>query len=331
MSTDPILSIRDLSVSYDTVNGRLRALRDVDMTIAPGEIVGLVGESGCGKSTLMQAILGLMPGQGRIESGEIVFAGQDLTQMTRKQMAQLLGEKISVVFQDPMTTLNPVLSIARQMIDIQYRQPISKAEKRARAIEMLQKVHIPDPESKIDRYPHEFSGGMRQRVAIAMALMARPDLLIADEPTTALDATLEVATIDLLRDLQQEIGCAILFITHHLGVVAELCQRINVMYAGELVETGPVAAMFRAPQHPYTRLLFACDPAQIAEPTRHLPTIGGRVPDLVDLPRGCIFADRCPDVFAPCRDTVPGAWRAGASEHVRCHLAAPEHKRQVTS
>ena len=324
MSVEPILQIRDLSVSYNTARGPLQALRNVAISIHPGEIVGLVGESGCGKSTLMQSILGLLPNQAKVTSGAIGFAGQDLTTFSRRDMAKLLGDRISVVFQDPMSSLNPVLTIARQMIDIQFRSKSSKAQKRARAIEMLARVRIPDPASKIDRYPHEFSGGMRQRVAIAMALMVEPDLLIADEPTTALDATLEVATIDLLRELQQEIGCAILFITHHLGVVAELCDRINVMYAGEVVETGPVAAMFRAPQHPYTRLLFACDPAQIVEPTRHLPTIGGRLPDLVDLPAGCIFAGRCPDRFDRCLTEVPGAWDAGASEHVRCHLAEPE-------
>lgn len=317
---DPVLNVEGLSLSYDTPAGEVLALRDVNLAIAPGEIVGLVGESGSGKSTLMQAILRLMPEAARVTAGTVRFQGQNLLDLSPQQMRAILGDRISVVFQDPMTALNPVLSIGRQMIDIQYRRRESRAAKRARAIEMLRRVRIPDAESRIDRYPHEFSGGMRQRVAIAMALMAEPELLIADEPTTALDATLEIATIELLRELQQEIGCAVLFITHHLGVVAELCDRIDIMYAGELVESGPTMGVFRDPRHPYTQLLFACDPARIAEPTRHLPSIGGGLPDLIDLPQGCVFADRCPRAVARCRAEHPADYRAGTSERVRCHF-----------
>ena len=214
-----------------------------------------------------------------------------------------------------------MLTVGRQMIDIQHRSRESRAAKRARAVAMLKRVKIPDAETKIDSYPHEFSGGMRQRVAIAMALMAEPDLLVADEPTTALDATLEIATIDLLRELQEEIGCAILFITHHLGVVAELCDRIDIMYAGALVESGPTMEVFRDPRHPYTQLLFACDPAQIAEQRRHLPSIPGSLPDLIDLPQGCIFAGRCPRAEDRCRTEAPAPRAAGGSEQVRCHFA----------
>lgn len=318
-SRDPVLSVEGLSLSYDTPNGELLALRDVNLTIGPGEIVGLVGESGSGKSSLMQAILQLMPAAARVTGGRILFEGRDLVQLGPHGMAGLLGDRISVVFQDPMTSLNPVLTIGRQMIDIQHRRPDSRAAKRRRAIEMLRRVRIPDVESRIDRYPHEFSGGMRQRIAIAMALMAEPALLVADEPTTALDATLEIATIKLLRELQQEIGCAILFITHHLGVVAELCDRIDIMYAGELVESGPVMPVFRDPRHPYTQLLFACDPAQIREATRHLPAIGGGLPDLIDLPQGCIFAPRCPRADQTCRRLHPADCPAGRSDLVRCH------------
>ena len=314
----PLLSIKDLSVSYTTPNGRLRALRNVSFEIAPGEIVGLVGESGCGKSTLMQAILRLLPPKARAEGGSIRLRDQELLDLSERQMAALLGDRIAVVFQDPLRALNPVLPIAKQMIDIQFRSPLGRATKRARAIEMLRKVRIPDPETRMDRYPHEFSGGMRQRIAIAMALMAKPDLLVADEPTTALDATLEVATLDLLRELQREIGCAILFITHHLGVVAELCDRIDVMYAGEIVESGPTGAVFRAPQHPYTQLLFACDPAQIRERTRHLPTIPGTLPNLLAPPPGCVFADRCPRAVAACREVDPPPIAAGGSDLARC-------------
>ncbi|WP_225026012.1 ABC transporter ATP-binding protein [Xinfangfangia pollutisoli] len=315
----PVLQVRGLDLSYDTPAGALQALRQVNLTIGKGEIVGLVGESGSGKSTLMQAILGLLPGAAKVQGGQILFQGQDLAGLSAPQMRGLLGDRISVVFQDPMTALNPVLTIGRQMIDIQHRSRISRAEKRARAIGMLERVRIPDPESRFNRYPHEFSGGMRQRVAIAMALMARPALLVADEPTTALDATLEIATIDLLRELQAEIGCAILFITHHLGVVAELCDRIDIMYAGEIVESGATAPVFRDPRHPYTQLLFACDPAQISRPMRHLPSIGGGLPDLTHLPPGCIFAPRCPRADATCRATRPADHQAGPSDLVRCH------------
>ncbi len=315
----PVLSVEGLSLSYDSPTGEVLALRDINLTIDHGQIVGLVGESGSGKSTLMQAILQLMAGSARITAGKVLFEGRDLVPLGPKGMQELLGDRISVIFQDPMTALNPVLTIGAQMIAIQHRSRESKAVKRARAIEMLERVRIPDAASRIDRYPHEFSGGMRQRVAIAMALMARPALLVADEPTTALDATLEIATIKLLQELQKEIGCSILFITHHLGVVAELCDRIDIMYAGELVESGPVMPVFRDPRHPYTQLLFACDPAQILTPTRHLPAIGGSLPDLIDLPEGCIFAARCPRADDLCRSQRPADHKAGTSDLVRCH------------
>lgn len=318
-ASDPVLTVSGLTLSYDIPAGELKALRDVNLSIGKGEIVGLVGESGSGKSTLMQAILGLLPGAAQIRSGSIRFEGQDLTGLSSRQMRGLLGDRISVVFQDPMTALNPVLTIGRQMIDIQHRSKLSRREKRARAIEMLARVRIPDPESRIDRYPHEFSGGMRQRVAIAMALMAKPALLVADEPTTALDATLEIATIDLLRELQSEIGCAVLFITHHLGVVAELCDRIDIMYAGEIVESGATGAVFQDPRHPYTQLLFGCDPAQIAKPLRHLPSIGGNLPDLTAPLPGCIFASRCPRADETCTTGHPADHKAGQSDLVRCH------------
>ncbi|WOC16624.1 ABC transporter ATP-binding protein [Pseudochrobactrum sp. MP213Fo] len=319
-----ILSIKNLNVSYQTPNGRLQAIRDISMNIHAGEIVGLVGESGSGKSTLMQSVLQLLAPQAKVESGQILLGETDILSLSPDKMRAILGDRISVVFQDPMKSLNPVLTIGRQMIDIQYRRQESKEQKRQRAIAMLHKVRIPDPEDRLNRYPHEFSGGMRQRVAIAMALMAEPELLVADEPTTALDATLEVATIDLLKELQSEIGCAILFITHHLGVVAELCDQMYVMYAGELVESGDVISVFTAPKHPYTQLLFACDPAQINQRTRHLPTIGGMLPNLVQVPEGCIFAARCPQAFDRCHTVKPQAVFSPVGDLIRCHLASQE-------
>ena len=276
-----VLSISDLNVHFSTETGDLHALRDVSFDVPEKRIVGIVGESGCGKSTLINAILGLLADNGRISGGTIGFEGHDLTSIDAQQMRDLRGLHISTVFQDPMGALNPVLSVGRQVRNIQYRSALSKAEKDALSVRMLQAVRIPDAEAALARYPHEFSGGMKQRIAIAMALMMEPALLIADEPTTALDATLEVATIELLKDLQDQIGCSVLFISHHLGVVAELCDDVVVMYAGEVVERGSTTQVFNTPSHPYTARLLECDPARQAGRTRNLPTIPGELPDLM--------------------------------------------------
>lgn len=315
-----VLEVDNLSVSYSTEGGELKALRDVSLDVPRGEIVGIVGESGCGKSTLISAIIGLLAPNARPASGAIRFRGEDLLGVNDDKMRALRGDEIAMVFQDPMTSLNPVLTIGRQMRDIQYRLPDSKAEKNARSIRMLQRVGIPDPESRLHDHPHQLSGGMKQRVAIAMALMMKPALLIADEPTTALDATLEVQIIHQLKRLQEDIGCSILFISHHLGVIAELCDRVAVMYAGEVVESGTVREIFHAPEHPYTRMLLACDPGAISERTRVLPIIRGFLPDLVDLPRGCVFRDRCDSAIEACSDKPPLQVR-GADRLVACHRA----------
>lgn len=314
-----VLDIRGLSVGYSTPRGELRALRDVSMMVPEGKIVGIVGESGCGKSTLISAIIRLMAPNARVGAGEVRFQGRDLLAETEAQMRALRGTQISMVFQDPMQTHNPVLTVGRQMMDIQYRERLSRAEKRQRAERMLALVGIPDPEARLNQYPFEFSGGMRQRIAIAMALMAKPALLIADEPTTALDATLEVQIIKRLRELQDEIGCGVLFISHHLGVIAELCDEVVVMYAGEVVETGSVRDVFHAPAHPYTRALLECDPGHIKVKTRVLPTIPGNIPDLVNLPAGCIFADRCESRHAAC-SARPAMALAGDGHRAACHL-----------
>jgi len=316
-----ILEIQNLSVSYGTGAGPLQALRDVDFSVPQGKIIGIVGESGCGKSTLISTIIRLLAPNARIDSGEILFKGNDLLTMTDEQMRCLRGDEISMVFQDPMTSLNPVLPIGRQMADIQYRSAAGGAEKNARSVTMLGRVGIPDPEAQLYRYPHQLSGGMRQRVAIAMALMAEPSLLIADEPTTALDATLEVQIIHRLRELQQDFGCSILFISHHLGVIAELCDEVVVMYAGEVVESGPMRSVFLEPRHPYTQKLLECDPARIPEPTRNLPVIEGSLPNLVELPGGCIFRERCAQPLAHCGTQRPGL--AGDRHQVSCHLWNP--------
>ncbi len=318
MST-PILDIRDLSVSYRTDRGLLRALRNIDMQIQPGRIIGIVGESGCGKSTLISAIIRLLAPNAQIDGGSIRFKGNDLLCLDAEAMRALRGDEISMVFQDPMTSLNPVLTIGRQMTDIQHRDNRTKTAKRARAASMLERVGIPDAIEQLNRYPHHFSGGMRQRVAIAMALMTEPDLLIADEPTTALDATLEVQIINRLRQLQGDFGCAILFISHHLGVIAELCDEVVVMYAGEVVESGITGDVFRNPTHPYTRKLLECDPARIAKVTRKLPVIGGTLPDLVDLPGGCVFRPRCDRAIDICRLERPVL--RGGNHCAACHVA----------
>lgn len=318
-----VLDIQNLSVSYATPRGELKALRDVSITVPERKIVGIVGESGCGKSTLISAIVRLMAPNARVGAGSVTFKGENLLTKSEAHMRGLRGAEISMVFQDPMQTHNPVLTVGRQMIDIQYRDALSKADKRKRAAEMLALVGIPDPVARLNQYPFEFSGGMRQRIAIAMALMAKPSLLIADEPTTALDATLEVQIIKRLRELQDDIGCSILFISHHLGVIAELCDEVVVMYAGEVVETGSVRDVFHAPAHPYTRALLECDPGHIKEKTRNLPTIPGNIPDLVKLPGGCIFAERCPQRFDACSDR-PAMVRAAGGHRSACHLISAE-------
>ena len=322
MSDSRVLDISGLSVEFATERGQLKALRDVDVVIPEGSIVGVVGESGCGKSTMINSIIGLLAHNARVTSGTINFQGEDLLQKSDREMRNIRGTRISMVFQDPMTTLNPVLSIGTQMIDIQYRDALPKAEKKARSVEMLSRVGIPDPESRLDNYPHQFSGGMRQRIAIAMALQAEPALLIADEPTTALDATLEVQIIHRLKDLQHSMGCSILFISHHLGVIAELCDYVIVMYGGEVVERGTVRDIFHRPSHPYTFKLLECDPARIAETTRRLPTIPGEIPDLANLPPGCIFADRCDRRIDLCRQQTPPSTEFAAHHWARCHLAS---------
>ena len=318
-----ILDVRNLSVSYATPRGELKALRDVSITVPERSIVGIVGESGCGKSTLISAIIRLMAPNAQVGTGSVLFKGDDLLTLADAQMRALRGTEISMVFQDPMQTHNPVLTVGRQMIDIQYRDPLSKAEKRKRAADMLARVGIPDARERLNQYPFEFSGGMLQRIAIAMALMAKPSLLIADEPTTALDATLEVQIIKQLRELQNDIGCSILFISHHLGVIAELCDQVVIMYAGEVVEAGSVRDVFQRPAHPYTRALLECDPGHIKKKTRILPTIPGSIPDLVKLPGGCIFADRCPMRFEACT-TRPAMAEAGAGHKAACHMTKAE-------
>jgi peptide/nickel transport system ATP-binding protein len=320
MGAADVLSVENLSVDFRTAAGRLHALRDAGLAVPRSEIVGVVGESGCGKSTLINAVIGLLSANAEVTSGRVLFNGADLVKMAEADLTRLRGDRITAIFQDPMTALNPVLSIGTQMTAIQYRSGLSRRAKRDRAVEFLRKVKIPDPERRLDQYPHQFSGGMRQRICIAMALLPQPDLLIADEPTTALDATLEVQVIRLLKELQREFGCSILFVSHHLGVVAELCDRVAIMYAGEVVERGTVRDIFHDARHPYTRKLLECDPGRIAQPTRNLPTIPGDLPNLVEVPPGCIFRPRCPERFERCLEK-PEPHRLGRDHLSACHKA----------
>jgi oligopeptide/dipeptide ABC transporter ATP-binding protein len=315
-----ILRIRDLSVNYQTNRGILKALRDVNLDIPKSSIVGVVGESGCGKSTLITSIIRQLDDNADIPNGLIEFEKQDLLKFSKEKMRNISGTKISIVFQNPMSTLNPVITIGRQMIDIQYRDKISKKIKKQRSIDMLTKVGLPDPNIQFNQYPHELSGGMQQRVSIAMALQAGPSLLIADEPTTALDATLEVQILKLLKELQEEMGCSILFVSHHLGVIAELCDYVVVMYAGQVVEQGSTYEIFNKPAHPYTIKLLECDPASISKKQRLLPTIPGEIPDLINLSKGCIFKNRCSQSIDRCNHDSP-IWKEFDNTHfVSCHL-----------
>ena len=316
---DSVLTIRNLSVDYQIEAGRLQALRQVNIDVEKGSIVGVVGESGCGKSTLISSIIRLLPQNAIIRDGTVEFEGSNLLDLNDEEIRAMRGTKISVVFQDPMTSLNPVLSIQQQMMHIQYRDQTSRSEKLNKSLALLESVGIADPRTRISQFPHEYSGGMLQRISIAMALQAQPSLLIADEPTTALDATLEVQIIHLLKDIQSKVGCSVLFISHHLGVIAELCDSVVVMYAGEVVEHGTVRDVFHNPAHPYTRKLLECDPAGIQTKTRILPVIPGEIPNLVNLSDGCIFRSRCQFALPICEMHVPRKHEITSTHSAKCH------------
>ena len=301
----PTLEIRNLSVNYRTEQGPLQALRNINLQIPAGRIVGIVGESGCGKSTLIASIIRLLAPNAEITQGSIRLKGNDLLDLDSEAMRALRGDEISMVFQDPMTSLNPVLTIGSQMINVQHRDKQPKSEKRARAVRLLERVGIPDPAVQLDRYPHHLSGGMRQRVVIAMALICRPALLIADEPTTALDVTIQAQILELIKDLQQEMGMSVILITHDLGVIAETSDNVAVMYAGRMAESGTVYDIFDDPRHPYTHGLLASIPRLDHPSKTKLTTIEGMVPGLLDLPQGCRFENRCPYRMERCVSQSP--------------------------
>jgi oligopeptide/dipeptide ABC transporter ATP-binding protein len=305
-AADPLLEVRDLTTVFRTEEGAFNAVDGVSFAIGRGRTLGVVGESGCGKSVTALSVMGLVPNPpGRVASGEIRFDGRDLVRLPAAEMRRLRGDRLAMIFQEPMTSLNPVYTVGDQIVEaIQAHRGLDRAGARKLAIEMLDRVRIPSPDKRVDDFPHKLSGGMRQRVMIAMALACSPDLLIADEPTTALDVTIQAQILDLMRTLRAETGAAIMLITHDLGVVAELVDHVIVMYAGKIVESAPVADLFADPQHPYTVGLLGSIP-RLDENRERLAAIPGRVPSPHRLPDGCRFAPRCPFAIERCRREAP--------------------------
>lgn len=313
-----LLDIANFSVTYPSDRGPVTAVRDVTLGVQEGEVLGLVGESGSGKSTLANAIMTLLPESATI-SGRLAFAGQDVYALNNAARRRLRGNGVAAVFQDPFTALNPVVRIGEQLIEFQ-RQTAgrSAAEASRRAIEMLGRMGVSDPDGRMKQYSFELSGGIRQRVMIAAALLTEPRLLIADEPTTALDATTELQVIDLLRSSRHMVRGSIVFVTHDLGLVTELCDRVAVMYAGEVVEVGATHSIIGKPRHPYTRALLACDPRRMTAPSRRFLTIPGKAPDPEIVPQGCAFAARCADSLTRCTTERPARVPAVGDEYARC-------------
>ena len=321
---DNILQVHNLSVRFGTDDGEVEAVNGVNFSLAPGETLGIVGESGSGKSQTVLSIMGLLAGNGRA-SGKVVFQGRDLLSLPPRELNRVRGASIGMIFQDPMTSLNPYMRISEQLTEsLVLHRGLSKKEALARAIEVLDAVHIPDAKSRVHYYPHEFSGGMRQRVMIAMALLCKPELIIADEPTTALDVTVQAQILNLLRELRDDFGVAIILITHDLGVVAGLCDRVMVMYGGQVMEYGPLERLFEAPSHPYTRGLLRSVPRLDDEGASALQTIPGNPPDLLHLPPGCPFQPRCGDRIQRCGQERP-LLQFGAHDMARaCHVLPEE-------
>ncbi|MCM3744678.1 ABC transporter ATP-binding protein [Sporosarcina luteola] len=324
-----MLSVQDLHVSFKTFGGEVQALRGVSFNLYKGETLAIVGESGCGKSVTANTIMGLIPKPaGRIKNGKVLFKGKDLTKLDKSEMRKVQGVDISMIFQDPMTALNPTLKIGEQLTEgLRTHQKVSKAEAREKAIKLLEVVGIPNPEERMKQYPHQFSGGMRQRIVIAIALICEPELLIADEPTTALDVTIQAQILELFEEIQERTGVSIILITHDLGVVAKIADRIAVMYAGKVIEIGDKREVFYTPQHPYTNGLLASVP-RLDLKEEELQPIEGTPPDLFSPPNGCPFTARCPFAMEVCERVYPATTGLSETHAVDCWLQ-DERAKQV--
>jgi len=333
MKTNPearntILDVKNLSVSFDVYDGEVQAVRDVSFQVKEGEAIAIVGESGSGKSVTAQTIMRLiqMP-PGRIKGGSVMLNQQDLLSLSEKEMQKIRGNKIGMIFQDPMTSLNPTMTVGKQIMEgLLQHQKLSSAEAKARVIELLTMVGIPNPETRLKQYPHQFSGGMRQRVVIAIALACNPALLIADEPTTALDVTIQAQILNLMKDLQKKMNTSIILITHDLGIVADICDRVIVMYAGQVVETGTKREIFNNPQHPYTKGLLRSLPRLDQAKDEPLIPIFGTPPDLIKPPQGCGFCSRCDEAMRICETEIPEITEISGTQKVRCWLQHPYAK-----
>jgi oligopeptide/dipeptide ABC transporter ATP-binding protein len=322
MADGALLSVEHLTTVFDAPGGPVSAVDDVSFEIRAGETLGLVGESGSGKSVTALSIMRLVQPPGRIAHGRMLFKGRDLLTLDERSMRAIRGAEISLIFQEPMTALNPVFRVGDQIAEtLIVHGRATRREAAVKAIDLLRAVQIPDPESRVADYPHQLSGGMRQRVMIAIALACQPSLVIADEPTTALDVTIQAQILDLLRDMRSALNLSLLLITHDLGVIAETADRVAVMYAGRIVETGPVRAILREPQHPYTRGLLASTPG--GDRGQRLRAIEGSVPQLGALPPGCAFNPRCPDRFEPCTTEPPPDYDVGPGRTAKCYLHGP--------
>jgi peptide/nickel transport system ATP-binding protein len=320
MSELPMVAVRDLKVRFKRGGQTLSAVNGVSLQVARGEVLALIGESGSGKSVTLRALMRLHSERSTRIEGQIDIAGQDLMKLSRSQLQALRGPVASMIFQEPLLALDPVYTIGQQIVEaLRRHSPMSRAEARAAALEALRSVRIPSPEQRLDAYPHEMSGGMRQRAMIALALACKPQILLADEPTTALDATVQIQILILLRELQQALGLSIIFVTHDIGAAVEVADRVAVMYGGRIVEQAPLAELLDNPQHPYTRVLLGTRPKDGLRKGERLISIPGAPPDLANLPAGCAFAPRCPRASDVCRSAVPAIEDVLADHSVSCH------------
>ena len=325
-SREKVLEVRDLNVTFHARGQEIRAVRGVNLDVYPGEILGIVGESGSGKSVTMKAVLGILPENASVKAGSLKLRSTEMTSLSEEEYRRLRGKDMTMIFQDPMTALDPVMTVGKHMEEVLKRNLglKNKEEIRQKSIEMLDKVGIPDPPSRLKQYPHEFSGGMRQRVLIAMALACGPKLLIADEPTTALDVTIQAQILDLLQELEEQYHTSIVLITHDMGVVATVCQRIAIMYGGLIMETGTADEIFYDPKHPYTRALLRAIPSTELKEGERLQAIEGLPPSLINPPDGCPFAQRCEYAEEKCRRELPAYHTFSQTHQAMCHMCAPE-------